>query len=294
MFVKRLDQVTKQTNDKTNMECQGKTYVNDYLIRAISIWCNELKISPSISDNILKSTNQNKIRELADYIYTEWNPEKKEKNIHNRTVKVSYTITKLNKLVVNLTNIRNEEVKFIALIAFGITAIGYFFYRLNEENENREQQISCKEKPKQHNSNLPSFTFPYLPAQTITKQFLILVVSASKADLLELMKAKGHISVSDGEVLYEITKYLWLGSETDFNRKRASINQYELSKKEKSEYDIYLVYIELNQAVKGFEPNVNQLDRYDAFIKLSDLGVELKVSPRLQMEAYENIDVYSR
>ncbi len=147
---------------------------------------------------------------------------------------------------------------------------------------------------KQYNPNPPSPKVQAPPTQRITKQFLVLVVSASQADFLESLKAKKLIDFSDGENLYEVTKYLWLGSETDFQQKRASTNPYTVSKGEESEYDIYLVYIELNQADEGFKHNVNQLDRYDAFRNLADLEVKFKISPRLQMEAYGNFDVYNR
>lgn len=156
----------------------------------------------------------------------------------------------------------------------------------------QQTQTNPRKEPRQYNPNPPSPTVQAPPIQRITKQFLVLVVSASQADFLESLKTKGRINTNDGETLYEMTKYLWLGSETDFNQRRASINQYEISKE--SEYDIYLVYIELNQADEGFKPNVNQLDRYDAFRNLADLAVKFKISPRLQMEAYGNFDVYNR
>jgi hypothetical protein len=158
----------------------------------------------------------------------------------------------------------------------------------------QQTQTSPREEVRQPYPNPPSPTVQAPPTQRITKQYLVLVVSASQADLLESLQTKGRIDFSDGEALYEITKYLWLGSETDLNKRRASINQYSVSKGEESEYDIYLVYIELNQADERFKSNVDQLDRYDAFRNLADLEVKFERSPRLQMEAYGNFDVYNR
>ena len=132
------------------------------------------------------------------------------------------------------------------------------------------------------------------PPAKITKQFLVLVIDAAKSDFINSIKAKRCIDFSDGEQLYELTKNLWLGSETDFHKIKSNINQYVVSEEEESEYDIKLVYLELKQSDEGFQPNVNQLERYDAFCKLSDLVVNCEISPRLQMEAYENIEVYSR
>ena len=123
---------------------------------------------------------------------------------------------------------------------------------------------------------------------------LVLVISASHADFLESLKDKKHIDVSEGEQLYQITRYLWLGSETELSQKRHDINKYSVAQGAESEYNIYLVEIKLKQSDEGFKPNVNQLDRYDAFRKLADLAGDVKVSDRLKIEAYENLGVYNR
>ena len=123
---------------------------------------------------------------------------------------------------------------------------------------------------------------------------LVLVISASYADFLESLKDKKHIDVSEGEQLYQITRYLWLGSETELSQKRHDINKYSVAQGAESEYNIYLVEIKLKQSDEGFKPNVNQLDRYDAFRKLADLAGDVKVSDRLKIEAYENLGVYNR
>ncbi|MEP6514817.1 hypothetical protein [Microcoleus vaginatus] len=160
----------------------------------------------------------------------------------------------------------------------------------------QQTQTNPREELRQPYPNPPSPTVQAPPTQRITKQYLVLVVFASQADLLESLQTKRRIDITDGEALYEITKYLWLGSETDFNQRIASIDQYSVSKGEESEYDIYLVYIELNQADERFKSNVDQVDRYDAFRNLADADLEVKFerSPRLQMEAYGNFDVYNR
>lgn len=184
---------------------------------------------------------------------------------------------------------------------------------LIKQQEEQSQQTTRREKSGQDNSNHPSSTgqrqqqtpprekyrqpVPTPPVQTTptqksTKQSLVLVVSASQSDFLESLQAKRRIDISDGETLYEMTKYLWLGSETDFNQSKSKLSQYLVAKGEESEYDIYLVYFELNKADERFKSNVNQLDRYDAFRNLDNL--EINITPRLQMEAYENIDVYNR
>ncbi|WP_449417589.1 hypothetical protein [Phormidium nigroviride] len=172
---------------------------------------------------------------------------------------------------------------------------------LKKQQEEQPQQPTCGEEPSPYNPNPPgSITStvqpPSIPTPVtiITKQFLVLVVSHLQADFLESLKAKGRINVNEGETLYEITKYLWLGAETEYSKIKANISDYSVAKGAESEYDIYLIYIELNQADEGFKPKVNQLVRFDAFRKLAYLAVNLTISPRLQMEVYENIGVYNR
>lgn len=127
------------------------------------------------------------------------------------------------------------------------------------------------------------------------KQQLVLVVSATQAEFLNSLQDKGAIDKSDGEQLYEITKYLWLGDDTKFDQTRTDINnQYQVLEGKESAYDICLVYMELKQSDKRFERDVNQLDRYDAFRNLANLAANLTVSPRLQMEAYAEFEVYNR
>lgn len=178
---------------------------------------------------------------------------------------------------------------------------------LKKQQEEQSQLPTRREEPSQYNPNPPGYRIstvqmppiptppiPTPPVKIITKQFLVLVVSHLQADFLESLKAKGRIDSKDGESLYEITKYLWLGDESEFSQRKANLNRYLVSEGAESEYDIYLVYLELKQADEGFKPKVNQLDRFDAFRKLADLSVNLTISPRLQMEAYENIGVYYR
>lgn len=297
MFVQKLNQVTEQTN----RECRGSKYVRDYLIYAIRIWCKELQMSPDITSYILRGYSQHEINDLTDYIYKEWEPKHKERSTFlgkQEYHELSNLYSIVNKTIINKVMMRNEtmgseKMKFIVLIAFGISAIGYFIYILNQP---KRQQAARREEPRQYNPNFPIQTPPIAsnPVQTRTNQFLTLVVFASKADVLESLKAKKSISYKDADSLYEITTYLWLGSESEFSQRTANINLYSVSKGQESEYDIYLVYMELKQADEGFNSSVTQLDRIDAFRKLAYLASNLTISPRLKMEAYENFEVYNR
>ena len=170
-----------------------------------------------------------------------------------------------------------------------VVLVGAALYLKKQQDE--QSQLPT---PRESVSNRPSTPVEISLVQENTKQVLILVISASQVEFLESLKDKNPIDVSDAELLYQITRYLWLGSETEISQKIPDINEYSVVKGSESEYNIYLVEIKLKQDDEGFKPNVNQLDRYDAFRKLADLAGEVKVSDRLPIEAYENLEVYSR
>ncbi|MEY3868414.1 MAG: hypothetical protein RLZZ338_2305 [Cyanobacteriota bacterium] len=300
MLVETLKQVTNQIN------LEGQDHFVDYLT-AICIWCNKLNMSQDINDYIRGDNYQHEIIALTEYICKEGTTEINNCKIQtplgepptNFTIENSFN-QHINDLL-NRMNIRSDNITFIVLIALAITAIGYFIYILNQP---KQQQTTRREEPRKSNSNPPGNSIstvqtppiPTPPVKIITKQFLVLVVSHLQADFLKSLEAKGRIDFEDGEFLYEITKYLWLGDESEYSKIKANIPDYSVVKGSESEYDIYLVSIELNQADEGFKRKVNQLDRYDAFRKLADADLEVKltISPRLQMEAYENIGVYNR
>jgi len=285
MFVKILN-ILNEIADKIKRDYPGSGH--DHFFIAIHIWCKKLDLNDDETNYIKKIYCRDEVKELTDYLDEEW-----KFNLFSRRSKLYYL------KVLNLIKPNNEYIKFIVLIAFAITAIGYFIY--NKVNKPKKQQTNPSEETIK-SSNDPSFTvqnpsdktLPPSPNPTITKQFLVLVVSHAEAGFLESLQAKKSIDFKDGESLYEITKYLWVGTEDKYSKIKANISDYLVAKGAESEYDIYLVSIELNQADEGFNSNVNQLDRYDAFRKLADLSVNFTISPRLRIEAYENIGVYNR
>ncbi|MBD2043602.1 hypothetical protein [Microcoleus sp. FACHB-672] len=190
-----------------------------------------------------------------------------------------------------------EPREFLALLAKlaaigGMAAVVHFLLNPKKQEEEQSQQLTHRGEPR---GSVPTQTIQTPPVKTPTvPQFLVLVVSAAQEEFLKSLQAKGQIDMGDGERLYEITNYLCLDSGSDFNKSVDAIsNQYSVSAGEKSEYDICLVSIELNESSKGFEPNVNQLDRYDAFRNLAGLKINF-LSRRLQMESYGNFEVYNR
>ncbi len=220
MFFETLNQVTEQTRGK----CQGSKFPND-LSHAIGIWCNLLEIPKDITDYILKECSQPNIVDFTNYIYKEGT--RKMNNLTTQTPLVHEPTSlpvenqfhqHINEFL-NRINIRSDKITFIVLIALAITAIGYFIYQLNQQ---KQQQTTRREEHEKSNSTPPAPSISTVqtppistpPVKMTTKQFLVLVISASQAEFLESLKDKKHIDVSEGEQLYQITRYLWLGSET--------------------------------------------------------------------------------
>jgi hypothetical protein len=270
---------------------------NIKLSYAIELWCSKLEIPNNISSYILQKCQLSAVTELSEFIWQEAIQDKKTWKIPILGNELPTLIQTQNQFYCHINlflqrmSIRSGNMKLIVMIAFGVTAVGYWLYKTNYQKQPQHtKQTTFRQEPKQNEyvSNHPS-----PPVHTISKQFLVLVISASQADFLESLKAKRGIDINDAEKLYKFTKYLWLGYENGFNQKQANLKNYSVVAGE-SEYDINLVCLELKQSDEGFKPNINQLDRYDAFRKLPDLVVTFTISPRLQMEAYENFEVYNR
>jgi hypothetical protein len=193
---------------------------------------------------------------------------------------------------------KNDDMKIIVFLAFIIVAVGYFIYILNKP---KEQQPTTRQPDYQPPSQDPCFrvsqptyteTTPPAPIKPVVKNLLILVVPVSQQSIVESIRTKGQIDYEDSETLYQVTQLLCQDTEPNLSHELASLDQFQVV--EASEYDIYLITIELNQADEGFNKNVNQLERYDAFRNLANLAKTIRVSPRLQMEAYEIFNVYNR
>lgn len=282
MFVKKLDKVTEQICS----EFPGSNSVKFFLYNATKIWCNQLDIPQNITSYILKGYSElNEIQELTTYLYKEWEPKPQQKLTFQGWEKYNEEsqLYKLINRIFALIKIKSQNMKMIVLIAFVITAVGYLLYKLNQQSEQRTRAEETR-----HIDNYPSPSI-----QRISKQFLVLVIYASQLDFIKSLATKQFLDINDAEKLYKVTRYLWLGSENSFNQKQANLKNYAVTTGE-SEYDINLVCLELKHGEEGFKPNINQLDRYDAFRKLPDLVVNFTISDRLQMEAYENFEVYNR
>ncbi|MBE9234603.1 hypothetical protein IQ227_00770 [Anabaena aphanizomenioides LEGE 00250] len=289
------DQVSYELQKRYNRPVQNIPF-NLKLYYAVQYWTIKLKISEheNITNFMLKNSQLDAVIELTKYLRTESITEKKSFEVPSPlgNFKLFHTDNEFYYRVnsfLSRMSIRSDSMKIIVLIGFVIVAVCYWLYVINRQKEPQQETNIAEKRSPESVYNPPS-----PPVQRITKQFLVLVISASQIDFLNSILEKRHLDFSDGEQLYELTKYLWTGSEADYQTIQSKISPYQVSPGQESEYDIHLVSIEIKRIDPGFQPNVNQLDRYDAFRKLSDLKVDFQISPRLQMEAYENFEVYNR
>lgn len=171
--------------------------------------------------------------------------------------------------------------------------VGYLIYIPNKPKET--SQTNYSEKPTTVVSQSPPTqrVVQSSPVQ-LTPQTLILVIPALKSQFLNELRNRDIVTNEDWENLYDATRYLCLVSPDKTKNQLSSIDQldqFRVFQGGEKDSDIYFVHIELSQPDKGFKPNVNDNERFNAFRRLVNLPVT--VSSRFRLEAYENLNVYN-
>ncbi|MTF40155.1 hypothetical protein [Cyanobacterium aponinum] len=309
-FINLLHDVNSQVQN-IDQNYHGDDWFLTKLNEAISIWCNKLPIpeyeKSIVIDDIKKGLPFYQINHLVNYIYEEWEKPKVYARKKNTFIGSQYEeYTKKSKLFDSVKNIfnklppikQNMNIRIIVFIAFIITAVAYVIYLLNKTEEkkpvNKPSNVLPSSKTTSSygydSSNYTSVESTQTVRSKLVTNLLILVVSASEKLIVESIKTKGKIDQEDGEKLYEITEFLCQDTETNLSAELANINQFKST--EASEFDIYLIVIELNQAHEEFKKNVNQTDRFYTFRNLAKLTKKVEVFGPLEMEAYEPFNVY--
>lgn len=246
---------------------------------AIKYWCQKLNLSNEVAADINR-LHQNEFQEFTNDAWTEW---KRKPGFFNNEVSElkKYITTRIgNKMNQNI-----DDIKFIIIVAFIVVGIGYALYLLKQQEQEKRQV----------RNNQSSSPQPHRLTKESNSWILVLVINEEKEDILHLLKNNHKFTPNDCKELYSATQSLWMGSEVDFSDK---LEKWFYSKNyvpdnERSEYDVYLVQIHLKEPDPGFEPNVTSIERLDAFLRLPENSVGVKVSLRLPCTAYEKT-VYSR
>ncbi|QSV64254.1 MAG: hypothetical protein HEQ26_17370 [Dolichospermum sp. DL01] len=265
---------------------------------AIDYWVKELNLPNEAIKYISRKYKYNEhIENLALEAFKEW----------DNTNSIFGFTRGDNKLKQYIKKVMNDydftSLNFIVLIGFLVTASSYAFYLLDESNRKKNQSqdnspINSNALPQTQNKkeNILLFNSNALPqTQNKKENILLLVINASRQNIIDPLKSNHHITDDFSNEIYRITQALWMGNIREFSQFETWFFQdKEVSENEYSEYDVYLVKIELKYSDKGFSRNANQLDRLDAFRKLPENTLNVYVSPRLPSKAYANKDFYSR
>jgi hypothetical protein len=234
---------------------QSDNNYDNLLNISINLWCEKLNIPREIKDKSIYET-----------IFLGKNG--KEYNANE------LAIFYFNKL----TEISNMKALTYVIFGLMVVGIGFIIYKFNSEQE------SSKSSQEKLFSN-DSFT-------QLSPQKLILVVNSLKKSCLDEIKTNNKIlNLDNCKKLYRSTSFLWMGSDDQLSSNFRNCNNYRVPSNEESEYDVYLVQIELPRFEKGFQKDADQIERSDAFRKLE--GLKVKISDRLKVSVCENSNAYS-
>lgn len=276
-FNKTLDEIY---NEVWQLVTQTNNNRLEYILfSAVKSWCRKLQLSDDATIYI-SNTSEN-LQDFTNDIWSRWKAETGFLTKEDSDFKKSINNYVGKKMKQNI-----NDMKFLLLFGFLITAVGYAFYLLNQQSTQKEDSL------KQRQSSLVP-----LPHSSQAKEslVLVLVINAGREDILQTLKTNSRITTNQSDSLYRATQALWIGSKGDFNSEFESwfYSKHAASDVE-SEYDVYFVQIELHQDDSGFKRDVSQLDRIDAFHRLPDNSGKVEVSDRLPSKAYENKLLYSR
>lgn len=278
MFVQIFDELSEAVWNKLDSEHSGQNkQFKDALNYSIEEWCKKLSLDQESQSSIFAQLQDYDLRQITQEFWEEYKPTSTKKG--RKSIFSGYLKEVFNKLKL----VSEKEMNFILMIAFVLTATGLVYLLLKRQQN---------DKTYEHHQPLANTL--YSPVQKSIKNNLLLVVSAAQGEnVIKSLQEKGDINSIDGEALYEFTRYLCLGARSEFNERINDANNYLVSKGNETINDIYLVNIKVEQADERFQPDVNPIDRRDAFYNLSNLENGFTITPRLKMEAYKFFEVYS-
>jgi uncharacterized protein (DUF2164 family) len=284
VFQKKLAEIEKTVKNEIERDNAEQVFENAwyYSLRA---WCDYYNIPSEAQEIILSWGEEKQVKSFTENTFIQWKP-RKERDIFRNEKKIqSYLSQFLEKYLFEKNNMKITDLKIILLIAFIVTAIGYFlYYQSSQSNDSK------KLENKQDNDLISS------PKKS--QECLILVINALKYKNVSHLATQGKISSDDSEIIYLATESMWLGLKDQIpvklNECFNSTNQFQVPEGEESEYDIYMIKIELEDLDKGFKAEADQLARIDAFRRLPDLSNNIKISDRLKVNAYKDTGVYKR
>lgn len=261
----------------------------------IQTWCKQLGVEEATSYIVRGFRNQGIKIETNDAIGI-FKTERTVKilffltNYFYSSYQVNIDVYRLVEEMVQRTISNNFKVKVYLLCAFVIVAVGYALFLL----EKRQQRGSQNENQIAGKNEIVQSGYSYFAKDDFV---LLLVVNVKHEGIFRALKDDRNINSKLADELYHATQDLWIGSKDSFEN--SSINNFfgiqrDEMTKYSSEYDVYFIKITLSEKDTGFEKDVSQLKRTDAFKHLPEIAKTVEVSNRLPSQSYENIGVYSR
>lgn len=259
-FTKVLDELSEEIKRELQRN-PGKDNFADVVELSVKNWCRELKISDEVTFYIRDWRQQTEINNLICYVWEKHKPQNsKAINYCSQHEIEASNFSNYVKKLFNLEQATN--VKFILLIAFVLTCVGFIIYYSRPQSSQKEQkQIG----------GATALGQQYALSPDRTTWILVLIINAEKENILQSLKRNRRVMLNEGEILYRATQALWVGSKTELFKSRLGngfSNNPSMQESEKSEYDVCFVQIEIYKPDPGFAPNANQLDRIDAFRNL--------------------------
>ena len=268
---------------------------NKNIDEAIISWCIELSLEkyfPLVSREIINNKNlwlqQNIVLKIALQLYRDLliETDKRVTKIGLGTYLGNFENISRIDFYHNVQKVKHKmNIKTIVFVAFILTGVGLLLYILNQKNGSSNIRYSIQKNT--YSSNVKNVREKYI--------LTLLIKSDRYQDLIYSLKENSYLKPDDSLKLYGATQGLWIGAKNQFNEtqiKQELINSNPVTAT--SEYDVNFVTIELDEDDSRFYPDVNQMDRRDAFIELANKSPRITVSPRLSCKAYENTEFYSR
>ena len=143
-------------------------------------------------------------------------------------------------------------------------------------------------------SNLISFQFnlPFSTNPSPKTQVFIVIPATYESLVAELADKQNIHDEKIAAALFNAAQYIYQVEPQIAAEKRHKFKSYESY--DFSTDDIFLLEITLVEEDDRFAPNVNGLDRYDAFVNLSSSAVDVEVSERMRIDTYDCLDWYTR
>lgn len=201
----------------------------------------------------------------------------------------------LYSLILRLSGGSNMDMKIIVVLALIAVSTSYTVLKLQKLKQRVEEPKRQDSSNSQHqNFQVP----PTVPQKSqnipIPKKYsLIVAISASKEAVFSAL-SNDVANKRSYEELYKATQSLSIfqTEQVQLQDQTSKFNVAEAS--EYSEYDVYLVKLDLRQRDDRFGPNQDQMDRYDAFRNLPNLVTSIDVSKRLTMDVCTFFKLYVR